>query len=138
MMDTYMIAGFVILGVLLPISTFVLGIYWNSRNIKRQDEEAIKKEVARETTVDLKLDSISRTVNSIDLKIENMQESINKLERKNSVTEEKLMEHDRRFSDIDRRINETEDHLTVLRDQLQKLHQEHRERVVHCHAQDTH
>lgn len=137
MMDTYMIAGFVILGVLLPVSTFVLGIYWNSRNVKRQDEEAIKKEVARETTVDLKLDNISRTVNSIDLKIENMQESINKLERKNSVTEEKLVEHERRFSDVDRRINETEEHLNTLRQNLEKLHQDYRERVAYCHVKDT-
>lgn len=138
MTDTYMIAGFVILGVLMPLVTFALNLYWQNRNAKRQDENEIRKDVARETTVDIKLDNITRTLTSIDMKIENMQEIINKLERKNSVTEEKLSEHERRFVDVDRRFNETEARLNTLRDQLQKLHQEHRERMGHCHAQDTH
>lgn len=133
----YANAGQMIFAVLMPIATFVMGIYWNSRNIKRQDEEAIKKEVARETTVDLKLDNISRTVNGIDLKIENMQETINKLERKNSVTEEKLVEHERRFADLDRKILDAEEHITVVRQNLEKLHQDYRERVSHCHVKDV-
>lgn len=133
----YTVAGQAVFTVLIPIATFVLGIYWNSKNVKRQDEDAIKKEVARETTVDLKLDNITRTVTSIDMKIENMQETINKLERRNSVTEEKLVEHERRFADIDKKIDDTVEHINVVRQNLEKLHQEYRERTALCNAKDT-
>lgn len=117
--------GSILLDFAIPIGAFVLGIYWNSRTAKRQDEEALKKEVARETTVDVKLDNISRTVTGIDVKLENMQTSINNLERKNSVLEEKLNEFDRRLNEDAARISE-------IKEQLARLHQEHRERVSHC------
>ena len=135
--NTYFIAGVVLLVVILPVAGFVMGIYWNTKSNRRQDDEALRKEVARSTTVDVKLDSILNTTMSTDRKIEKMQESISELKNKYSVFDERLQEQDRQMQDVrdnlEKQIKELYRQVGEVRSNLEKLHAEHRERVAHCH-----
>lgn len=115
-----MTEGQIILTVLLPLASFFIGVYFNSRSVKRQDEEALKKEVARETAVDVKLDNIIQTTTSINLEVKQMRGDISALQMELSVMKERFHEHDKEIGE--------------LKDNLSKLHKEHRERVAHCEA----
>ena len=115
-----MTEGQIILTILLPLASFFIGVYYNSRNVKRQDEETLKKEVARETAVDVKLDNIIQTTTSINLEVKQMRGDISTLQMELSVMKEKFHEHDKEIDE--------------LKDNLGKLHKEHRERVAYCEA----
>lgn len=109
------------ISVVIALLGFIASVYYSNKNSKRQDIESVKKEVERDTEINIKLDSIMHSTSATDKKIEKVQENLDELKRDNVA-----MSHD--FDALEIRVNKIEARLELL-------HKEHREHMAKCEAE---
>ena len=115
-----MIANYVpLISVLIALAGVIVSVYYSNQNAKNRDVDAVKKEVARDTEISVKLDSIMRAT-ATDRKIEKLESKLDAMKQDNVA-----MSHD--FEALETRVNKIENRLELL-------HKEHRERTAKCEA----
>lgn len=109
-----------LISVLIALAGVIVSVYYSNQNAKNRDVDAVKKEVARDTEISVKLDSIMRATTATDRKIEKLESKLDAIKQDNVA-----MSHD--FEALETRVNKIENRLELL-------HKEHRERTAKCEA----
>ena len=114
-----MMANYVpLISVLIALAGVIVSVYYSNQNAKNRDVDAVKKEVARDTEISVKLDM--RATTATDRKIENLESKLDAMKQDNVA-----MSHD--FEALETRVNKIENRLELL-------HKEHRERIAKFEA----
>lgn len=105
-----------LISVLIALAGVIVSVYYSNQNAKNRDVDAVKKEVARDTEISVKLDSIMRATTATDRKIEKLESKLDAIKQDNVA-----MSHD--FEALETRVNKIENRLELL-------HKEHREHIA--------
>lgn len=104
-----------LISVLISFAGVIGSVYYSNQSIKNRDVETVKKEVARDTEISVKLDSIMRATTDTDRKIEKLESKLDVMKQDNVA-----IRHD--FDALEMRVDK-------LENRLELLHKEHRERA---------
>lgn len=99
----------------IAVLGFIASVYFSGKSARNEDMEKVKKEVKRDTEVNMKLDAIMTSTSSTAKKLDKLQEDMAEMKTQNTAAMERLAEVEKRVDRVE--IN------------LGKLHQEHREHM---------
>ena len=105
-----------VLSVLISFAGVLCSFFVANQSVKNRDVDTLKKDVARDTEISVKLDSIMRATTATDRKIEKLESKLDAIKQDNVA-----MSHD--FEALETRVNKIENRLELL-------HKEHREHIA--------